>query len=111
MNRVWIRAAWVLPLAVACGGNADGQGKPGTKGMSGKTATVPQAEVGRVPCDLSTDYAGDDLCILPPEPGDGMQIHLGPSDYDDPDAVAPFMVAPGVENVECHYQTLNNDAL
>jgi hypothetical protein len=81
------------------------------KGASGKTASVPQAEVGRVPCDLSTDYAGDDLCILPPEPGDGMQIHLGPADYDDPDEVAPFMVASGVENVECNYQTLNNDAL
>src|SRR5689334_24266741 len=99
MNRVSIRAAWVLPLAVACGGNDDVKGKAEPKGPSDKTAMVPQAEVGRVPCDLSTDYAGDGLCILPPEPGDGMQIHLGPSDYDDPDAVAPFMVAPGVENV------------
>ncbi len=102
----------LVPLMAACGSGAAADTKGAQKAKNDDPAVVaPQAEKGRVPCDLTTQFPGDDLCILPPDPGEGLQIHLGPSDYDDPDETAPYMIAPGVESTECNYQTLNNDAI
>jgi hypothetical protein len=39
-------------------------------------------------CGLDTGYAGDENCILPPPPDKGFQLHVGPDDYDDPDAAS-----------------------
>jgi hypothetical protein len=40
---------------------------------------------GTGPCvGLDTGYPGDDACIPPPEPGEGIQIHIGPPDYKNP---------------------------
>jgi hypothetical protein len=98
----------LLPLALAACSSASG-GVPAPDGDP--TGAVPQGQKGRLRCDLTTAYGGDAECILPPDPDEGIQIHLGPADYDDPDSVAPFMIAAGDENVECHYQQLDNDAL
>jgi hypothetical protein len=52
-------------------------------------------------CGLKTKFASDDACILPPEPGEGFQIHVGPSNYDDPEEVAKYIMHPGEESSEC----------
>jgi hypothetical protein len=54
-------------------------------------------------CRLATGYAGDDSCILPPDPTVGFQLHYGPTRYDDPTAVAEFLLAPGQEATDCVY--------
>jgi hypothetical protein len=67
-------------------------------------------------CNLKTSYPDDEACIPPPPPGTGMQIHVGPTNYDDPAEVAQFLIHPGDELDECftlhtpndkpiHYQT------
>jgi hypothetical protein len=53
------------------------------------------------PCDINTAYPGDEFCLAPPDPADGMQLHVGPKDYDDPDEVAPYLLEPGGEDVVC----------
>lgn len=50
-------------------------------------------------CGLDTIYDGDEYCILPPDPSEGIQIHSGPTDYDDVNAVEPYLLYPGEENV------------
>ena len=51
-----------------------------------------------------TGYANDELCIEAPPPDVGYQAHFGPSDYDDPDDLAPYLLGPGEENVVCQYR-------
>jgi hypothetical protein len=52
-------------------------------------------------CGLKTNYADDNACLIPPDPAEGMQIHIGPSNYDDPNEVAKFIMKPGEESSEC----------
>ena len=46
-------------------------------------------------CGLDTGFSGDEFCILPPDPAEGFQLHIGPTDYDDPDAT--YVLQPGEE--------------
>lgn len=71
-------------LSVACGG-------------SDKPTGQSQAAVNE--CGLHTKYDGDEYCILPPAPGEGIQLHAGPTNYDDPVEVEPYLINPGDENV------------
>ena len=52
-------------------------------------------------CGLSTGYADDNACIPAPKPGEGIQIHIGPSNYADPAEVAKYIMKPGEESSEC----------
>jgi hypothetical protein len=52
-------------------------------------------------CTLTTTFADDKACLPPPKPGEGIQIHVGPSNYDDPAEVAKFVMHPGEESSEC----------
>lgn len=78
-------------------GDAVGTGNPDT-GNPGDTTTISSTDN---PCGLHTQYLGDDLCIPPPSPDEGIQIHVGPASYDDPNVVAPYLLAPGAETVDC----------
>jgi hypothetical protein len=49
------------------------------------------------PCGLASGWAGDDYCNLPPPEGSGVQIHIGPNDYDDPAELAKYVIEPGQE--------------
>jgi hypothetical protein len=60
------------------------------------------------PCDIDSGHPGDELCIRPPAPEEGFQIHFGPRDYD-PATVEPFLIYPGEENVECIFLNTPND--
>ena len=52
-------------------------------------------------CGLKTSFEDDNACIPAPKPGEGIQIHIGPSNYDDPAEVAKFIMKPGEESSEC----------
>jgi hypothetical protein len=79
------------PDAAGAGGSSAG-GASGTGGGSSSSGTA---------CGTVSGYKGDDLCIPPPAAGEGIQLHAGPTSYDDPDAVAPYLLAPGAETVDC----------
>jgi hypothetical protein len=52
-------------------------------------------------CTIDSGFPGDEFCMLPPAPGEGIQIHVGPSDYANPTEVAKFTFAPGNETSQC----------
>lgn len=47
------------------------------------------------PCHLSSGFAGDQYCLLPPAADEGVQVHLGPSDYKDATSVEPYLLNTG----------------
>ncbi|HEX4338664.1 MAG TPA: hypothetical protein VH062_22315 [Polyangiaceae bacterium] len=65
--------------------------------------TAPKA------CDgFHTNFPGDENCIAPPPADLGLQLHVGPDDYDNPDAL--WIMNPGDEKTECYHLTTPNDA-
>jgi len=58
-------------------------------------------------CNLHTKWKGDEYCILPPPPDKGFQLHIGPSNYDNPEA--QYVLQPGMENVRTYMNTAAND--
>jgi hypothetical protein len=52
-------------------------------------------------CDIESGYPDDHACIPAPKPEEGLQIHVGPSNYDDEAEVAKFIMEPGEESSEC----------
>jgi len=58
-------------------------------------------------CGLHTQYPGDQYCIMPPAADKGFQIHIGPTDYDKPEA--KYVLQPGEENVVNMMATSGND--
>jgi hypothetical protein len=78
---------------VGCGGDDSeptGTGKPGPDDWG--TAAMP--------CNISTGYPGDELCILPPPEGTGFQMHYGPASYDQAE-INKFLLMPGDERTDC----------
>ena len=87
-------------LLVACGS----PDKPTTKTTPSKTtAPTEQPEA----CSQVSGFAGDDLCIPPPSAAEGIQLHVGPTSYDDMDALAPYLIGPGEENVKCYFAKIS----
>jgi hypothetical protein len=74
------------------GGSGGAGGVAGTGGGPSIDAGAPDAGGG---CNLNTGYIGDDQCILPPPPGKGFQVHIGPADYKNPEA--QYLLQPGQE--------------
>jgi hypothetical protein len=48
--------------------------------------------------DTKGKWQGDQYCILPPAPDQGFQLHVGPTDYDDPAQIAKYTLKPGGED-------------
>jgi hypothetical protein len=58
-------------------------------------------------CALDTQWPGDEYCILPPPSDKGFQVHIGPTNYDNPE---PSMVMePGNETTVNISATSGND--
>jgi hypothetical protein len=57
-------------------------------------------------CGLDTGWEGDEYCILPPPPDKGFQIHIGPSNYENPEP--QYVMQPGTENVVTMSATSGN---
>ena len=115
----WVLAVGLSVCAVACGsttdepadttetavGDKDGSEDPKPAPTSKSSVDLPKSGT----CGIHSDYAGDDVCIPPPDPSRGVQIHTGPTDYDDPDDVDQFLLGPGDETTECWYTKAPND--
>jgi hypothetical protein len=112
--------------SVACSSSGgSGGGEPGVEGLdaldepdesdeptgSGLPNNVLSGTNGTMPCQplLDTGYAGDELCVLPAEPGTGAFFHAGPTDYDDPEQVALYILEPNEESTEYHITESSND--
>jgi hypothetical protein len=52
-------------------------------------------------CGIHSGYPGDETCLPPPKPEEGMQIHIGPKNYEDKAEVAKYLMHPGEESSEC----------
>ena len=52
-------------------------------------------------CSVSTKYGGDDVALCAPVAKDGVQLHYGPSSYDDPAELEKFLLQPGGESTDC----------
>ena len=58
-------------------------------------------------CGLKTKYAGDEYCIKPPPPDKGFQLHIGPSNYDNPEA--KYILGAGDEITDSFTAVSTND--
>ena len=58
-------------------------------------------------CGLKTKFAGDEYCIKPPPADKGFQLHIGPSNYENPEA--QYILQPGEENVVNMNSVSGND--
>jgi hypothetical protein len=58
-------------------------------------------------CGLHTGYLGDENCIKPPPPDQGFQVHIGPSDYDNPEAI--YVLQPSQEATDTFSAVSGND--
>jgi hypothetical protein len=112
MANAWMRSLPCLGLCMSVGCGSDAS--PGaTKNDSAKIAEEPEGRTSdaedsyrdypdpRGECDITSGYPDDHACILPPATSEGMQIHIGPARYDDPDEVAKFVLHPGEETSQC----------
>lgn len=77
--------------------------QPATTDMPATMMTPPAEQKPKGPtampsldeCGLDTQWPGDEYCILPPPADKGFQLHIGPSDYDNPEP--QFVMEPGTE--------------
>jgi hypothetical protein len=60
-------------------------------------------------CELHTQFPDDHACIPAPPAGEGMQIHVGPSNYDNAAEVAKYILRPGEETSDCFAVVTPND--
>lgn len=102
------RFGWIIVVGVATGCSSSvAQTDAPTKASKPMDGTTGMAET---KCATNTGYAGDDACLEPPPPSLGFQLHYGPSDHDDPDEVAKYLLDPGKEIVSCYdTKTANTD--
>ena len=57
-------------------------------------------------CGLKTRFPGDAYCILPPPPDQGFQLHIGPRDYNNPEA--KYVLGAGQE-ITNDFQTVSGN--
>ncbi|HVU03598.1 MAG TPA: hypothetical protein VHE30_17690 [Polyangiaceae bacterium] len=91
------------------GGDPGGSGGGDANGAGGG-AGVPKVDPAAVPCDLHTTWDGDELCIEAPPADQGFQVHVGPTNYDDPDEVAKYVIQAGDETNGYYYLKSANDS-
>jgi hypothetical protein len=66
---------------------------------TGMPTTMPTTVPPMVVCgDTKGKFEGDQYCILPPPADQGFQLHVGPTDYDDPAQIAKYTMMPGGED-------------
>jgi hypothetical protein len=56
---------------------------------------------GRGKCEINSGFPDDHACLLPPAPGEGFQIHVGPKNYTDMAEVNKFVFEPNNETSQC----------
>ena len=102
-------------LSVACGGggsgSSDGKNPSTTGGSCDPASNLPCTVPGIAePCEkFHTQFEGDEYCLKKPDPNIGYQLHVGPSDYTDPNVYGKYMAAAGSELNWAEVQTMPND--
>lgn len=99
---------------IACGSTAEKSQT--SSGTNGATTCDPKAEPigcfpGKAePCkNFNSGFGGDELCLTPPDPSVGYQVHVGPTDYTDPTQIAHYTIAAGDETNWAEVQVTSND--
>jgi hypothetical protein len=94
-------------------GQAPGAGAPpAAQPPAGQPASADPTKPGGKPalamdeCGLKTQYPGDELCINPPPAEKGFQMHIGPSNYDNPEP--EYVLQPGEEVTETFTEVSGN---
>jgi hypothetical protein len=83
-------------------------GAGGSWGAGGAAGTAGTGAAGAPDgCGLHTQYAGDEHCIAAPPPDQGFQLHVGPTNYDHPEAT--YIMQPGQEETTNFPLTSSND--
>jgi len=122
-----------VPAAGAAGapGSANPAANVDTSGSAAATATTPANSVPAPPaapavsstgavaypdlrggCTISSGFPDDHACIPAPPANEGIQIHIGPKDYNDPAEVAKYIMKPGEESSQCWtYRTVNTEEI
>lgn len=87
----FVALGFASSLSAACAGSLPG--KQASEACS-PTGEIP-CYVGKAePCDgYSSGWAGDEYCMKPPD--HGYQLHVGPTDYSNPDEVNKYVLPPG----------------
>jgi hypothetical protein len=95
------------------GGSGSSGGAAPALGSGGAAAAVDAGMMAMMPdpnmpypdprggCKINSGFPGDDTCMLPPDPKEGMQIHIGPSDYNDAAQINAYIMHAGEESSEC----------
>jgi hypothetical protein len=104
------RFACVSVSALALTSWMAGCGSSSTPGTSGSAAMASPKGADSGPpstapdgCPVNSGFAGDEMCLPPPPPDKGFQLHYGTTDYASSTAMAPFLLAPNNEIVDCYY--------
>jgi len=97
------------PVAMGTGGmKAPPPVAMGTGGTTAKDPTMAPGEPVLGECtDLHTKFAGDEYCIKPPPADKGFQLHIGPSNYDNPEL--QYILGAGVETTDTFTAVSGND--
>jgi hypothetical protein len=122
--------AGLSSTVMACSSSSGTPGKDTSKAdkdKTGETSTASTCDPNdpKIPCfkdkaepcdgDFHTDFKGDDLCLKPPV--NGFQLHVGPSDYTDPDEINKWVLpaggfpGQGPDVNWCYYMKTPNDEL
>lgn len=105
-----------IPASGSFGGPpSEAEVTPALPGSPPPSSTAPQpseppapasedaAPMGTGPCSLNSGFPGDELCILPPDPPEGFQLHVGPKSYTDAAEIDRFVLLPGQESTQCYF--------
>lgn len=121
----------ILPFLAACGSSDEGSMgdtqpdpemgketmKPQDEPMPGELECDPNADVPCIeglaePCEnIESGFPDDNYCRAVPDPSVGLQVHVGPSDYTDPDQIAKYVIYPGEETNWAEAKQSPNDEL
>jgi hypothetical protein len=61
-------------------------------------------------CNTDSGMDGDDVALCAPDAHAGIQLHFGPSNYDDPAELKKFTLAPGEEATACVFVRVPDEA-
>jgi hypothetical protein len=114
------RVAWpALAIAVwgaGCSASSSGAEAPETTSPLSRDAGVATSDAGEGGeagsladgCPVNSGYPGDSMCLPPPSPAEGFQLHYGPPDYTSASNRQPFLLPPDQESVDCYFEKTPN---
>lgn len=118
--RHYAAVCFVSAFSAACGSSKESrnaQDNLDTDVASGDGACQPTGDIPCIqgiaePCpSIDSGFDGDEYCLAPPDPSVGYQLHVGPSDYSNPDEIAKYLAEPGLETNWAEVKAAPNDVM